>query len=57
MSTTDQDANQSAELKALIAAHTEVFEKFEELIRNPEPLHPDLALYMDETAWFGGTKT
>jgi hypothetical protein len=51
MSTTNPE--RSVELQALMDANKAVFENFEELLRNPEPLHPDLALYMDDTAWFG----
>lgn len=45
MSTTDPEkkATRSAELQALLDVNKEIFEKFEELIRNPVPLHPDLA--------------
>lgn len=44
----------SEELKALLAANTELFDKFADLLNNPEPLHPDLELYMDDSGWFGG---
>lgn len=51
MSTTDP--KRSAELQALIDANKEVFDKFEELVGNPEPLHPELTPYLDDTSFMG----